>query len=60
MRILAFYSGEYGLAAMGIGPDFDAALVHVSGKLLRANAAAQPRPYQPTAFIAPGARSDSR
>lgn len=59
MRTQVLYSGAYGLAIMGIGPDFDAALIHGSGKPLRAIAAARPRPYQPTASIAPGARSDS-
>jgi hypothetical protein len=47
------------LASMGIDPDFGDTLMHVSGNLLRDHVAAQVKPYQQIAYIAPGVRSDS-
>lgn len=44
------------LASMGIDPDFDDTLMHVSGNVLKDNVEAQVRPFKRTQYIAPGTR----
>jgi hypothetical protein len=46
------------LAAMGVIPDYDDTLMHVSGNILRDAVSEQIRPYRQVQYIAPGWRSD--
>lgn len=46
------------LASMGIDSDFSDTLLHVSGNVLKDEVAKQVKPYQITAYIAPGIRSE--
>lgn len=46
------------LASMGIDPDYDDTLMHVSGNLLREDVAQQVKPFKRVQYIAPGTRSD--
>lgn len=47
------------LASMGIDPDYEDTLMHVSGNLLKDNVAAQVKPFKRVQYIAPGTRSES-
>ncbi len=46
------------LASMGIDPDFDDTLMHVSGNVFRDEVLEQVRPYRRIQYIAPGTRSE--
>lgn len=46
------------LASMGIDPDFDDTLMHVSGNVFRDEVLEQVRPYRRIQYISPGTRSD--
>jgi thymidylate synthase len=46
------------LAAMGIDPDFDDTLMHVSGNVFKDDIGAQIRPYKNIQYIEPGTRSE--
>jgi len=47
------------LASMGIDPDFDDTLMHVSGNVLKDNVGEQVKPYKTTRYITPGDRVGS-
>ena len=46
------------LASMGIDPDFDDTLMHVSGNVMRDNVADQVKPFKKIQYIRPGERSE--
>lgn len=46
------------LASMGIDPDYEDTLMHVSGNLLRDDVAQQVKPFKRVQYIAPGKRTD--
>lgn len=46
------------LASMGIDPDFDDTLMHVSGNVMRDNVGQQVKPFKNIHYIRPGERSD--
>lgn len=48
------------LASMGIDPDFDDTLMHVSGNVLKDEVAQAVRPYRTIRYISPGKRSETR
>lgn len=46
------------LASMGIDPDFDDTLMHVSGNVMRDNVGQQVKPFKKIHYIRPGERSE--
>jgi hypothetical protein len=46
------------LASMGIDPDFDDTLMHVSGNVMRDNVGEQVKPFKKIQYIRPGDRSE--
>ncbi len=46
------------LASMGIDPDFDDTLMHVSGNVMRDNVGDQVKPFKKIQYIRPGERSE--
>ncbi len=46
------------LAGMGVDPDFNDTLMHVSGNIVKERVAEQVQPYKRTVYIVPGRRSD--
>ncbi len=48
------------LASMGIDPDYEDTLMHVSGNVLKDEVAEQIRPYRSITYISPGKRSEDQ